>query len=288
MTDASLPEALPRLRHNPPQRTSPHTALLCVLRFGLYSVLISLILSLVALPFVPLTWWRIFRRCASIGAFVSLWICVKNVEGRSLRSYGLSGAGKWQILIGLLFGLSVLALMLGIGLASGVYVIELTPHPAKFWRVVLGFLPAALLISVLEELIFRGFLLQQLLSVSRPLAVILSSAVYAAVHLRSSTLTLATWMELGGLFLLGGVLSMSYLLTGRLYLSLGLHAALAYGARINKLLIGIPHTSLAWLVGTSRLVNGVMTWVAILLLAGLVAGWARISHQRGGVTHGRS
>lgn len=276
------------MRHDPPQRTSPRTALLFVLRFGLYSVLISLLLSLVALLFVPLPWWRIFRRCASIGAFVSLWICVKKVEGRSLRSYGLSGAGRWQILLGLLFGLSVLALMLGIGLASGVYVIELTPHPAKFWRVVLGFLPAALLISVLEELIFRGFLLQQLLSVSRPLAVILSSAIYAAVHLRSSTLTLATWMELGGLFLLGVVLSMSYLLTGRLYLSLGLHAALAYGARINKLLIGIPHTSLAWLVGTSRLVNGVMTWVAILLLAGLIAGWARISHQRGGVTHGRS
>ena len=258
------------------------TALGWVLRFGAWTFLISAALSVVALPWLDLSWWTVFRRCVSIGAAVSLWLCAR-LERRSLRSYGLSSvrAGKADLLFGLLLGLGTLGLMGALGLVSGAYRIDVTPDRLKLWRTVIGFLPAAALVGVLEELVFRGVILQHLLAFSKPVAVAASSALYAVVHLKTTTLTLATWLELGGLFLLGSVLALSYLVTHQLYLAIGLHSALAYGARVNKLVIGIPETPLSWLVGTSRLVNGLAGWLAVLGLGGIIVWWARRLH--GGV-----
>lgn len=258
------------------------TALGAVLRFGAWTLLISVALSLAVLPWVDLSWWKIFRRCVSIGAALSVWLCAR-FERRSLRSYGLSSgrAGKSDVLFGLFLGLGMLGLMLLLGLASGACRIDVTPDRMKLWRTLIGFLPAAVLVSVLEELVFRGVILQHLFVFSKPVAVAASSALYAIVHLKNSALTLGTWLELGGLFLLGSVLALSYLVTHQLYLAIGLHGALAYGARVNKLVIGIPETPLSWLVGTSRLVNGLVGWLAVLGIGGIIVWWARRVH--GGV-----
>jgi membrane protease YdiL (CAAX protease family) len=252
-------------------------------------LLIGLALSLLIMPWVALSWWSIVRRCVSIAAALSLWLSIKRFERRSFRSYGLSvhGGGKRQFFFGLLLGLGTLGFMLGLGLVSGACRIDLTPDRLKLWRTVIGFIPAAVLVSFLEELVFRGFILQHLLACSKPLAVISSSTLYALVHLKTPTWTLATYLELGGLFLLGCVLALSYLRTRQLYLAIGLHAALAYGARVNKLLIEFLDPSISWLVGTSRLVNGLMSWVALLGVGGIVVWWARSSNG-GGVHYGNA
>ena len=88
-------------------------------------------------------------------------------------------------------------------------------------------------------------------------------------------------LQLGGLFLLGEVLSLSYLRTGQLYLPMGLHAVLAYGVRVNKLLIEFTDLSLSWLVGTSRLVNGLASWVMLLGIGGIVFWRGRFSNEGG-------
>jgi hypothetical protein len=44
---------------------------------------------------------------------------------------------------------------------------------------------------------------------------------------------------------------------------------LAYGARVNKLVLAID-PSITWLTGTSRLINGVVSWVVLLGLGVLV------------------
>ena len=276
---------------SPPEPRQPAPSESCrsawwaVGRFGLSVVLISLVLSLLAAPWASLPWWKVFRRCTSIAAALSLWLCVRKWEGRSLRTYGLgawagSGGGKRQLVFGLVLGLAALGLMLGIGVASGAVRVELTPDRARLWRTVLGFLPAAALVSVLEELVFRGLLLQRLMACSTPLAVGLSSACYALIHLKTSALTAQTWRELGGLFLLGVVLSASYLRTRQLYLAIGLHAALAYGARVNKVVMAFTDPSRAWLLGTARLVDGVLAWMVLAGIGGCVLWWTR----RRGVT----
>jgi membrane protease YdiL (CAAX protease family) len=105
-----------------------------------------------------------------------------------------------------------------------------------------------------------------------------SSVLYALVHLKTPMLTAAAAYELTGLLLFGGLLSLCYLVTKQLYLSIGLHASLAYGVRVNKLLVEFPDASLAWLTGTSRLVNGLSSWILLLVVAVGVAWWGRTVH----------
>jgi len=261
-------------------------ALSAVLLFAGSTVVLSLLFSAVAHPFVQLEWWRVFRRCVSISAFLSLWWLTRLRERRPLTSYGLapSPAGKRQLRFGLLLGACGLAVMLGLGLASGTCRVDISPDRVKLWRTVAGFLPAALLVGLLEELVFRGYLLQRMLPCSRPGALVLSSAAYALVHLKHPTMTLLTWMELGGLFLFGMVLAYSYFVTGQLWLAVGLHSSLAYGARVNKVVVSFQDSSIGWLVGTSRLVNGLAGWMALAAIAGIIGWWAK--RGMGGATHG--
>jgi putative exosortase-associated protein (TIGR04073 family) len=249
-------------------------------------VCISAVITLSALPFTDHTWWKVVRRSASIAAGLSLWLCIVKFERRPLSSYGFASwaAGKRELRFGLLAGAAALAIMLAAALAADVCRIAVTPDRAKLWRTLMGFLPAAGLVAVLEELVFRGYLLQHLMRWSRAGAVVLTSALYAAVHLKSPEWTHLTTLELGGLFLLGTVLALSYLRTGALFLAVGLHAALAYGARVNKLLIAFNDSSTAWLTGTSRLVNGACGWIVLLALAAVIWWWTR---KRGVATMAR-
>ena len=254
-----------------------------MVRFGLCTGLISAALTLLIAPWIREPLWVIFRRCVSIGAAISLWLSVKHFERRSLRSYGFSGtgAGKRQLLFGVLLGLGTLGLLFGIGWASGTCRVAITPERSKLWWTVLSFIPAAAIVSILEELVFRGFLLQRLFAFSRPIAVTVSSALYAVVHLKTASLSVGVGLELIGLFLLGSVLSLSYLATNQLYLALGLHASFAYGARVNKLVVQFsPESPASWLMGTSRLVNGLLSWVLLLSVGGLFLWWIRSTRRR--------
>ncbi len=266
----------------PPQRPS-WQALWPVLRFGLCTLLLSLLLSLFVTPIVNLSWLQAVRRCVSIAAAASLFFCVYKLERKSLRSYGLlnAPAGKKQLFLGLLFGIIALGIMLATGLLTGNCAIEIHPDPFRLWRTVIGFAPAAILVSVLEELVFRGFLLQQLSEISRFFGFMTSSGLYAIVHLKQRSLTGESWMELTGLFLLGALLAWSYFLTGKLWLGIGLHASLAYGARVNKLLIAFSDSSQSWLVGTSRLVDGLSSWLALLIVGILLWSWVKWMRKRG-------
>lgn len=241
---------------------------------------IAALLTLAATPFVDLPPVKVFRRCASIAAAAALWLIIHRVQRRSFSSYGL-GPARQHLWLGLALGTAVVAALGVAGLWLGCYRIEVTPETARLWRVATLFLPAAALISVLEELVFRGFLLQTLLACSRTAAVLVSSGAYSLVHLRATEVSVQVAMELAGLFLLGLVLAGAYLKTGQLWLAVGLHAALAYAARVNKLVMHID-PELWWLGGTNRLINGVLGWAAVLLIGAVIWRWAA-PLERGGV-----
>jgi len=241
-----------------------------VFGFGAVVLVLALGGAFLASPWVDASVWKIFRRCVSISAAVTAWLFIIRFKGLTFRDYGLVSfmQGKSQFLFGAGLGLASLAVLLMAGQASGASHIAIHPDSAKLWRTLIGFIPAACLVAVLEELVFRGLILRELLPSSRLLAVTVSSALYAGVHLRDPGMTAYTWLELAGLFLLGAVLAVSCLNTGSLWTAIGLHAVLAYGARVNKLVLAIPESSWWWLTGTSRLVNGVAAWGLILL-----SGW---------------
>ncbi len=281
---ADAPPAMPSPRNTPRALRSCVSPVVCLLLFGASLFLIGSILSLLVKPWLNLSWWRIFRRCVSVASAASLWLIITKRERRTIRSYGLwwTKAGRRQLVSGLLLGCVTLALLFGIGFATGHYHLTITPDRQKLFTVLLGFLPAALLVGFLEELVFRGFVFQHLLSYSSPIALIVSSALYSLVHFKGGDMSLSVSLrEFGGLFLLGVVLAISYLRTRQLYLAIGLHAALAYGARVNKLLVEMSGSSLTWWFGNSRLVTGLLGWAALLGIGAVVLWWTRSPHRGG-------
>ena len=270
-----------RLSMAPPTAKVWWAAVARLALFAAAIAVVSTVFGSVAWPFCramkwDLSWWSVIRRCVSVAALVVLWATLRFVHRRSFNSLGFGPwkTGKAQLLQGLAWGATALALLAAAYLLTGIWRVELYADRARMIRSVVGFLPAVGLVAVLEESIFRGYLLQQLQAYSVSAAVMLSSAAYAVVHLRPPAIRLDAWSELFGLFLLGVVLSIAYLRTRQLYLPVGLHAVFAYGAQVNKKLVVFSDGVPSWLVGTSRLVNGVVAWCALAVLGYVVARYA--------------
>jgi len=254
-------------------------SLLSLVWFTCSIIGLGLLFSAAVKPWLALSWWQVFRRCASVAAAVTLWWFLRRVDRLPVRALGLGpwASGKRQLAGGIALGVAAVAVMAAGYLAAGIWRIDIHPDTARVWRTVIGFLPAAGLVAVLEELVFRGYILQRLLPCSRALAVVGSSVAYALVHLRPPVEWPGSGLEIVGLFILGCVLALSYLKTRQLYAAIGLHAVLAYAARVNKLLVEAPDQSLIWLIGTSRLINGVLTWVMLIGVGWLLARRMRVS-----------
>ncbi len=159
-----------------------------LLGFTLCVALVGLLLGVIAKVWVDLSWWSVFRRCVSIAAALSLLIFLRAIHRQPIRSLGLGPwqpVGKRHFLRGVWLGCSTVAVILGIYFLTGVCRIRIHPDTARVWRTLIAFVPAAVLVGVLEELVFRGYVLQQLLACSTWVAVVGSSAAYAVVHLRA-------------------------------------------------------------------------------------------------------
>ena len=148
----------------------------------------------------------------------------------------------------------------------------------------------ACLIGLFEETLLRGIILRGLLKdLSRSVSIISASLFYALLHFFSFKVnitvgnhpfagftTLAGFFSphlldiqmilpfIIGLFLLGVVLSLAYLHTGSLYLSIGLHAGLVYGVKLNHLLLDHNHEMSTWFFGDGHIVSGVFGWIFLL------------------------
>lgn len=250
-----------------------------VLAFVLTLAALSAVLSLLFLPVVPLPWWKVFRRCVSVSAALSVWLFMRYLHRRPVSTLGLQGwrQGRRALVTGVLLGVGT------VGVVGGLYVllqacrVAVHPDSLRVWSRLLVYIPAMGLVAVLEELVFRGYLLQQLWACSKAFAVVGTSAAYALVHLRQLPVWPASAFELTGLFVLGVVLALATLRTGQLYLAIGLHGSLAYCAQVNKLLVEFSDPSLRWLVGTNHLVNGVGAWVGLLGIGWIVSRWVRPS-----------
>ena len=279
LTDTEHADASPGLSGNASFSTRRTIPLLYLAGFVATIFAVSLVFSLLAKPWIHhFSWWKVFRRCVSISSLVALWVFMRYLHRQPIRSLGLGTwrTGKWPLLQGVTTGFGGALLLASIYLVSGACQIVVSLDSAKLWGTVIGFLPGAMLVATLEELIFRGYILRQLLAYSVPLAIASSSTAYALVHMPTVFEWPGTGLELVGLAILGGVLALSALRTGQLYLAIGLHAALSYCARVNKLLLGFPYPNLQWLVGTNRLVNGVIAWFILLIIGLFIARKIRV------------
>lgn len=239
---------------------------------------------------------RIFDRVVMVAALGTLILFARRLRLFELVRSGF--AEPRRHLRSLLIGFALaLALMIGLFALAAWTATRPIPLGALFGRA-LRFGGAAFLIAVIEETFFRALLLAGMAhDFGRRPALIVSAALYAIVHLirspRHYYLTglhpLAGLANLQasavriihpdgllpmvfGLFLLGLVLGLGFLLSGRVYFSIGLHAGLIIAAKCWSVVAHASDHIPAWLAGAGPvpLIAAPAAWLFSLALIALM------------------
>ncbi|HEY3861430.1 MAG TPA: CPBP family intramembrane glutamic endopeptidase [Verrucomicrobiae bacterium] len=221
-------------------------------------------------------------------ALLCLWPLLRGGGMRSWRDLGFGrqdGMGG-QAARGFALGWVSLAVVALLAFVCGARALAPNHSAADILRCLLGAASAAAIVAVLEELVFRAALFGLLRqSMSWPAALVLSSAVYAAVHFIHSNDAGAPVRWNSGLELLwrmashpppmipafltlfaaGSILALSYQRRGALYFSIGLHAGWIFWLKSYRFFLRPSGASSAFW-GTDNLIDG---WFAFLVLAAL-------------------
>ena len=277
-------------------------------RLLLYLVGVLLVGALLAPPLFWLGQWVIaqgfwprlarydfhsyFDRAVLIAALVLLWPLFRSFRVRSWGDLELeknSGAGTD---FGVGFAIAALPL-----LCAGAVLIALPIYSLRhpfLWQKMPTVLVAALVVPILEELLFRGFILGVLLrSCSRLGAVLITSALFAIVHFVKPPAFLpnesVNWwtgfialgrsfaqfgeplLFIGGfftLFVVACILADARLLTRSLWLPIGLHAGWIFANGVfskasHRDLLALPWLGKDLLVGIVPLGIALLSWALL-------------------------
>ncbi len=238
-----------------------------------------------------------FRHTAMGIALVALIVFARRLELVSLARVGLERRAGWMRQLGAGIGLGLLSVSLIILITFVCGARTLRPNldaPDVLGKLV-GLVPMVAGISLIEELLFRGFILQSFLKDMRPAAAILiTSFVFAALHFLDAQVTapvgfdplagfralavfkgmvaqpVAMLPTLFGLTLVGVCLSCAYVWTRSLYLSIGLHAGWVFALKASALVFKRLRDAAPWFFGNSLVVTGVLGIVLLLGVLGLL------------------
>ncbi len=244
-----------------------------------------------------------FHRAILVAALALLWPLFRALRVRSWRDLGLEKNPQPLADLGAGFAISAIPLLVGGAVLIALHFYSLR-HPF-LWAKMPAVLATVLVVPLLEELLFRGFILGVLLrSCSRRGALLLTSALFSIVHfLKSPALSVpnesVNWLSgfvslghsfwqfgdlllvAGGfltLFAVGCILADARLLTRSLLLPIGLHAGWIFA---NSLFSKAAHReaiALPW-IGKDLLV-GIVPLTIALASWGLVRGWVKYAGTR--------
>ena len=202
---------------------------------------------------------RYFARSVLISAFLLLPLVIRSVGVARFRDLGLSRNPLWwrDIIAGFLLSVAVMAVLGLVAIHLGVY----TWKGHLPWNLVAAVFLPALIVSVIEEFLFRGAILGLVRqTISTVPAVVLVSALFSIIHFFrpvDGQISVVQWYSgfeligklfgrfadpllVGGgfmtIFVLGLLLADSVVRTRSLWLSIGLHAGTVFGKMsFNKL-----------------------------------------------------
>ncbi|HEY9632426.1 MAG TPA: type II CAAX endopeptidase family protein [Coleofasciculaceae cyanobacterium] len=198
------------------------------------------------------------------------------VDGVSFSGYGLDWKLSTLMSLGLGLGLSILSLIF---IFIGQWALGWIEWHSKNWQrlgqVVIPVLLLGLWIGVTEELIFRGFLLNELQQdYSIGVAAAISSVIFALLHLiweQQDTLP-----QLPGLWLMGMVLVLArWVDSGSLGLAVGLHAGWIWGLTCldSAELISYTGKGSTWMTGLGQKPLAGGAGIFCLLATGILLQW---------------
>ncbi len=279
-----------------------------LLGFGVVLV-VSALLAPWLFTFLPFKFDRIFRRLIMIGTLVLVGGLLRE-RRTSWKSLGLAwqeeglrffGSGFWQ-------GVFLVVVLTAIQWALGVRFWRLSGVDGWHW---IGFfckgLGAGLLIGLIEESFFRGFLFLTFKDLwNTKASLVVTNLIYALVHffpkghsftgaqptvvdsfrLLSAALTPAPeqWgmvlAPMAGLFLFGLILSFAFLRTGSLFSAAGIHAGAIFGLKLNRRFAPEIAEKMNFLSGTKNLYDGV-AGLSFLALCVAWFGWRTSLSKKG-------
>ena len=261
------------------------------MRLGLFIAILSLLWLPVAAPiFLVLSYDPNLVTILTMGLLFGefLWLLGwwgKQVWGRShlLKRYGLvrSRQNGWEWLQGLSIGLLfTFALFVGEGLLGWV---EFQTPQATLPRVILEGFISALGVGFAEELVFRGWVLDELERDYIPEVSLWADAIiFAVLHfLKSIQEVIRTLPTFPALVLLGLTQVWAKRSSGgRLGLPIGLHAGLVWGYYILNVgqLVHYSNNVSPWITGVDN--NPIAGFMGLLFL-GVLAFWMKMRSRSG-------
>ena len=219
-------------------------------------------------------------------ALIFLWPLWQACGAGGWRELGFSRhpAAPRQFLAGFALGWASLASVALVAVAGGARAFVLTHSAAEIFGRLISAGLAAIVVALLEELVFRGALFGCLRrGIPWPAAMFASSAVYAGVHFLKSggSATPVHWDSglvllwdmlrhppplIPGFFTLlvaGSILALYYQRSGALYISIGLHAGWIFWLKFYGFLTRASSSSSTFW-GGDNLIDG---WFSCLVLA---------------------
>lgn len=148
------------------------------------------------------------------------------LDRRSIASLGLGFGGRWGrlLLIGALFGAGMQCLVFAIDELLGYAHVTAFATAGVDLMLIAKFVPLFALVAVAEEMSTRGYILQNLWEEWGVItAVILSSALFAVIHLGNPNSHANLALTLGGLLAYALWACLSLLWTRSLWLAVGVH-----------------------------------------------------------------
>lgn len=239
---------------------------------------------------------RIFARVVMIGTLLAVVLFVR-IRKDTLARFGLAwnSQSSGLLLKGAVTGILVLAAVAALRVFSGYTLLDTQPFSMPVWIAKLtGALATGLLIGVMEEFFFRGFIFRSLMRAFKSrafLSILVTTVFYSIIHfiglkkvfvgpdpnfidsirlMGAPFLSLAEWPKFWpqavGLFLFGLALNVAAWRSGSLYFSIGLHAGSVFFVRADDFFMRFNgEQTLFW--GTKILYDGVLGWLFLGTLA---------------------
>lgn len=172
-------------------------------------------------------WFLISQLAFALGLTFATYLARRWLDKKSFRSLGLE-INRWtgiDLLAGILIAGCMMGVIFLIELAVGWLHIEgfnwQTENSSNLWQEIFRVALLFILVGWTEELLSRGYQLQNLVEgLNKPIGVILSSLIFAILHQTNPSFTLSAFI---GLFLAGLFFCFAYYRLGNLWIPIGLH-----------------------------------------------------------------
>lgn len=200
---------------------------------------------------------------SALAAVLAAVVLRKYLDGRPVASLGITPTGGWAccLAIGILLGAGMQATVLALEIAAGsARITGVAPWSSDAAELV-HYIPLFALVAITEETLLRGYVLRNLWEeFGLAPAVVITAAIFAALHLGNPNSHENLWFTVAGLAAYGVWAAMSVAWTGSLWLALGVHFAWnlfegpVFGFPVSGLGTGRPmiaqtFSGPAWLTG---------------------------------------